>query len=566
MSILPHTICADTPRPSETGNMSTSVDSAGNVTQQNDPIVDHLLTLSNLTASIISQSQNLPPWQAAALKESASAMLSAVGGESKNKPVDLATSPPSSDQDKSSWVNGPKCPDPTIQDTGRKILLEPHGENILSCSTSGGQMNEALLTRTKAALSAICLAPVTFTVDNIINYEATNKKDLITSLNEAGNGAHFKDKGFIFSFNACDLNNRDGMLRIAGTLSEFVIARLKLYPDIFTAISADSFTLSRNGPNDQMIHDTVLRLVQALDNAFAQHIRKEVKQADIALQPLLEAIGFIVNNPCIRDIGTTGKFKKILDLVITHKFLIPSETLYQKQKDLNRQVELATQCAYLNFHTVAQLCLDVDQVMQQFSDNDLSLPESEFSNPITKLRSLVNQGVHDDDLQILKRIEEFLAECTEEILKDRARLFDIGIQHQAGLDSWRIRNKRPALRIPQSSVSNKRPSVLDIEPKDTPKDAPKDRKPPKEISQQTKDFRAECGTEFCKTYNHHRRAGKSHDDATAACRAVFQDGCNRQHRLVESVKRILASKAKSKPGDTPSLCQPVAGDDDTASP
>ena len=100
-----------------------------------------------------------------------------------------------------------------------------------------------------------------------------------TSLNEAGNGAHFKD-GFIFSFNACDLNNRDGMLRIAGTLSEFVITRLKLYPDIFTAISADSFTLSRNGPNDQMIHDTVLRLVQALDNAFAQHIRKEVKQAD----------------------------------------------------------------------------------------------------------------------------------------------------------------------------------------------------------------------------------------------------------------------------------------------
>ena len=233
MSILPHTICADTPRPSETGNMSTSVDSAGNVTQQNDPIVDHLLTLSNLTASIISQSQNLSPWQVAALKESASAMLSAVGGESKNKPVDLATSPPSSDQDKSSWVNGPKCPDPTIQDTGRKILLEPHGENILSCSMSGGQLNEALLKRTKAALSAICLAPFTFTEGNIINYEATNKKDLITSLNEAGNGAHFKDKGFIFSFNACDLNNRDGMLRIAGTLSEFVIARLKLYPDIF---------------------------------------------------------------------------------------------------------------------------------------------------------------------------------------------------------------------------------------------------------------------------------------------------------------------------------------------
>ena len=104
MSILPHTICADTPRPSETGNMSTSVDSAGNATQQNDPIVDQILSLSNMTATILSQSQKLSPWQAAALERSASAMLSAVGGESKNKPVDLATSPPSSDQDKSSCL------------------------------------------------------------------------------------------------------------------------------------------------------------------------------------------------------------------------------------------------------------------------------------------------------------------------------------------------------------------------------------------------------------------------------------------------------------------------------
>ena len=102
ISILPNTIHADTPRPSETGNMSTSVDSAGNATQQNDLIVDHLLTLSNMTASILSQSEKLSPWQAAVLERSAFAMLSAVGGESKNKPVDLATSPPSSDQDKSS--------------------------------------------------------------------------------------------------------------------------------------------------------------------------------------------------------------------------------------------------------------------------------------------------------------------------------------------------------------------------------------------------------------------------------------------------------------------------------
>ena len=106
ISTLPNTIRADTPRPSETGNMSTSVDSAGNATQQNDLIVNHLLTLSNMTATLLSQSPKLSPWQAAAVKESASAVLSAVGGESKNKPVDLATSPPSSDQDKSSCCSG----------------------------------------------------------------------------------------------------------------------------------------------------------------------------------------------------------------------------------------------------------------------------------------------------------------------------------------------------------------------------------------------------------------------------------------------------------------------------
>ena len=100
ISTLPNTIRADAPRPSETGNMSTSVDSAGNATQQNDLIVDQLLSLSELTASLLSQKAS--PQQTTIVKASLSAMLSAVGGESKNKPVDLATSPPSSDQDKSS--------------------------------------------------------------------------------------------------------------------------------------------------------------------------------------------------------------------------------------------------------------------------------------------------------------------------------------------------------------------------------------------------------------------------------------------------------------------------------
>ena len=82
--------------------MSTSVDSAGNATQQNDLIVDQLLSLSSITAKLLSQ--NLSPWQTAAVQESVSAVLSAVGGESKNKPVDLATSSSSSDQEKSSCI------------------------------------------------------------------------------------------------------------------------------------------------------------------------------------------------------------------------------------------------------------------------------------------------------------------------------------------------------------------------------------------------------------------------------------------------------------------------------
>ena len=100
ISTLPNTIRADTPRPSETGNMSTSVDSAGNATQQDDLIADKLLSLSEVTAFLLSQKLRLE--QTTVVKGSLSAMLSAVGGESKDKPVDLATSPPSSDQDKSS--------------------------------------------------------------------------------------------------------------------------------------------------------------------------------------------------------------------------------------------------------------------------------------------------------------------------------------------------------------------------------------------------------------------------------------------------------------------------------
>ena len=88
ISILPNTIRADTPRPSETGNMSTSVDSVGDAAQQNELIADQLLSLSKLTASLLNQ--KLSPQQTTLVEASLSAMLSVVGGESKYKPVDLA--------------------------------------------------------------------------------------------------------------------------------------------------------------------------------------------------------------------------------------------------------------------------------------------------------------------------------------------------------------------------------------------------------------------------------------------------------------------------------------------
>ena len=79
---------------------STSVSSVDDAAQQNDLIATHILSIGDITASLLSS--NLSPQQKIVVKASLSAMLSAVGGESKDKPVDLATSPSSSDQDKSS--------------------------------------------------------------------------------------------------------------------------------------------------------------------------------------------------------------------------------------------------------------------------------------------------------------------------------------------------------------------------------------------------------------------------------------------------------------------------------
>ena len=82
--------------------ISTSVNSVDDAAQQNDLIVPQILSMGELTASLLSQ--NLSPQQSTVVKASLSAMLSAVGGESKDKPLDLATSPSSSDQDKSSCL------------------------------------------------------------------------------------------------------------------------------------------------------------------------------------------------------------------------------------------------------------------------------------------------------------------------------------------------------------------------------------------------------------------------------------------------------------------------------
>ena len=89
----------DAPRPCVNDSISTSVNSVDIAAQQNDLIATHILSIGELTASLLSR--HLSPQQTTVVKASLSAMLSAVGGESKDKPVDLATSPSSSDQDKS---------------------------------------------------------------------------------------------------------------------------------------------------------------------------------------------------------------------------------------------------------------------------------------------------------------------------------------------------------------------------------------------------------------------------------------------------------------------------------
>lgn len=115
ISTHPNTIQAETPRPSVNDNISTSVNSVDDTVQPNistsvnsvndtaqpsDLMVKQLLSISELAASLSSQS--LSPQQKTVVTAAVSAMPSTLGGESKDKPVDLATSPSSSDQDKSS--------------------------------------------------------------------------------------------------------------------------------------------------------------------------------------------------------------------------------------------------------------------------------------------------------------------------------------------------------------------------------------------------------------------------------------------------------------------------------
>ena len=99
ISTHPDTIHADTPRPSVNDNISTSVNSVDDTAHPNDAIKQQL-SISELAASLSSHS--LSPQQKTVVTAAVSAVLSTLGGESKDKPVDLATSPSSSDQDKSS--------------------------------------------------------------------------------------------------------------------------------------------------------------------------------------------------------------------------------------------------------------------------------------------------------------------------------------------------------------------------------------------------------------------------------------------------------------------------------
>ena len=95
----------------------------------------------------------------------------------------------------------------------------------------------------------------------------------------------------------------------------------------------------------------------------------------------------------------------------------------------------------------------MDHLQQKFDDSDVIFKDSDFFDPMAILQSLVNQGVPEDGMPILRFVEKYFADCDPETLTDRSLLFEVGIKYENELTSWRIRKNRPALPIPKPSAT-----------------------------------------------------------------------------------------------------------------
>ena len=104
----------------------------------------------------------------------------------------------------------------------------------------------------------------------------------------------------------------------------------------------------------------MLRLVQDLDNSFALRTQDEIKQAENALEPLFKPIGYMLMNPCMHDIGQTGKVKKMLDLAMIHLYRVTKENLYQRKKGFEFSSLVFNSMRISELNIIVQLRLDFD--------------------------------------------------------------------------------------------------------------------------------------------------------------------------------------------------------------
>ena len=132
-------------------------------------------------------------------------------------------------------------------------------ESLLVMGLSGSSPSDTMipkreLERATSKLSSYNLQPLSFMDGDMIktNLSASNSKDFLNGTDASGQGAHFKYLKNTYPFRLTDLSTEDGMRIIAATLSEYLITWLK-NTDISTLLSADSFTINRDGPHDKLI-------------------------------------------------------------------------------------------------------------------------------------------------------------------------------------------------------------------------------------------------------------------------------------------------------------------------